>query len=116
MKEYTSPDGFARAIKDLRERVDSLERAAQAPATPVYRVNVTGTQFPSAPYRPPAPVTVTDLWAESPSAVTADTTFNLKRNGTTVGTVTISSGSTTGMATIGPISFDVYDVLTFEQA
>lgn len=115
MREYTQPDTYAGAIKELRERVDSIERAAQVPATSDHRVSITATSFPSPPYRPPAPVTVTDLWAEASTAVSADTVYALKRDGTSVGTVTISSGSTTGMASIGPLAFDVYNVATITR-
>lgn len=98
-------------LGDLRGRVDSLERWQQSTPDTTHRVSVTFTTFPSPVWRPPAPLSVTDLWAAVGSAVGADTTFSLRRNGTSIGTVTIANGDKVGMASIGPIALDVYDTV-----
>lgn len=115
MRDYTDPPAYAEAIADLARRVASLERSK--PDTPVdHRVTATFTAFPSVPYRPPAALQVTDLWADSSANVGADNTFTLSRDGTVVGTVTIASGQKHGQVVISPpISADVFNVLTVER-
>lgn len=116
MRDYTTPPSYAEVIADLSRRIASLERAK--PESPVdHRVTATFTGVPSLPYRPPAAISVTDLWADASSAVGSDTTFALKRDGTTVASVTIASGGTHGQTAIDPpITADVFNVLTVERS
>lgn len=106
------PPSLEAVLDDLRSRVDSLERWQQADPDVRHRVEAAFTSFPSPVWRPPAPVSFTDVWASAATAVGADTTFEVRRNGTTFGTVTISNGETVGFTSLAaPVTADIFDVI-----
>ena len=112
MKEYVDQPSFGGAIADLAGRVGTQERTV--PAAPItHRVTVTATSFPSPPWRPPAAVSLDEIWVDTDSAVAADTVFAVSRNGASIGTATVAAGKSRVAARLTtPVSVDVHDVVT----
>lgn len=110
------PPDLPGVIADLRQRIDSLERTQPQATTPQYRTGLTWTMPTDHPIRAPSDFRAESLWADTGTAVAATTTFQLRRNGTAVGSVTIATGDTHGHATLDPpVVGDVFDVFTVEQ-
>lgn len=107
------PPDLAQQIRDLKARVDSLERAQPQATTPVYPTGLTWTAPTDAPIRGSKDLRIESLWADTASAVAADTTWELRRNGAAVGSVTVLSGGSHGHANLDPpVVADVFDVFT----
>lgn len=112
MRDYTAQPSYADTIAEVARRVSSLERSNPLPQNE-HRVVQSFTSIPSLPWRPVAATSITDLWADASAAVAADTTFEVQRNGTAIGTVTIATGETTGRASLSPaVAVDVVDTVT----
>lgn len=112
-KVSAMPPDLAAVVRDLKARVDSLERAQPQAATPVYPTGLTWSAPTGLPIRSPRDFRVESLWADTPAAVGSDTTWELRRNGTAVGSVTIVSGDTHGHADLDPpVVGDIFDVFT----
>lgn len=112
-KVSAMPPDLASVVRDLKARVDSLERAQPQAATPVYPTGLTWSAPTALPIRSPRDFRVESLWADAPAAVGSDTTWELRRNGTAVGSVTIVSGDTHGHANLDPpVVGDIFDVFT----
>lgn len=120
MREYTTPDTYAGAITDLRERAGSVERTPAPAATPTYRVCITAAGTTqgftgaamSTPWRPWVPVTFTDLRLELLAAPASFGVTMYTANGP-LGNVS-ATASTTGFATIGPVTVDIWDQVWFQ--
>ena len=110
------PPDLPAVIADLKARVDSLERTQPQPPTPQYQTGLTFTVPTNSPIRAPRDFRAESLWADTPAAVAADTTWELRRNGTAVGSVTVTTGNSHGHATLDPVVVaDVFDVFTVVQ-
>lgn len=107
------PPDLVATIRDLKARVDSLERTQPQATTLQHQTGLTFTAPTDLPIRAPRDFRAETLWADAPTAVAADTTWELRRNGTAVGTVTIVTGDSHGHATLDPpVVGDVFDVFT----
>ena len=107
------PPDLPTVIQALRDRVDSLERTQPQATTPQHQTGLTFTAPTDLPIRAPRDFRAESLWADAPAAVADDTVWELRRNGTAVGTVTITAGDTHGHTTLDPpVVGDVFDVFT----
>ena len=112
-KVAAMPPDLAQQIRDLKARVDSLERTQPQAETPLYGTGLTWTVPTDNPIRSPRDMRIESLWADTATAVAGDTTWELRRNGTAVGTVTVLSGASHGHANLDPpVVGDVFDVFT----
>ena len=117
MNVSPQPPDLAGVIRDLKGRVDSLERAPVAVAGP-HRVVVGASgstmgfsQPQTPPWRPWTAVTFTDLWLETTQATTG-LTVEMFVNGSTMGSVTTGTSSTTAFESIA-VTVDVFDRVDF---
>lgn len=113
------PPDLAGVIRDLKGRVDSLERAPVAVAGP-HRVVVgasgstLGYVDPLAqtpPWRPFTACTFTDLWVDT-TAPTTGLVVEMFVNDASVGSVTFGTWGTTGRASM-TVTVDVFDRVDF---
>lgn len=112
-KVAAMPPSLDEVIRDLKARVDSLERTQPQAETPLYGTGLTWTVPTDNPIRSPRDMRIESLWADTATAVAGDTTWELRRNGTAVGTVTVLSGASHGHANLDPpVVGDVFDVFT----
>lgn len=105
-------------IRDLRDRVDGLERAPVDPARP-HRVVVGASgstysysQPQTPPWRPWTAVTFTDLWVDTTQACTG-LTIEFYVNGTSMASVIVGSSEQTARTSFGPVTVDVFDRVDF---
>ena len=105
-------------IRDLRDRVDGLERAPVDPVGP-HRVVVGASgstmgysQPQTPPWRPWTAVTFTDLWLETTDATTG-LIVEMFVNGTSMASVEMGTSEQTGRETFGPMTVDVFDRVDF---
>lgn len=112
-KVSAMPPDLAQQIRDLKARVDSLERTQPQATTPIYPTGLTWSVPTDAPIRGSKDLRIESLWADTASAVAGDTTWELRRNGTAVGSVTVVAGDSHGHANLDPpVVGDVFDVFT----
>lgn len=111
------PPDLAGVIRDLKGRVDSLERAPVAVAGP-HRVVVGASgstlgysQPQTPPWRPVTACTFTDLWVDT-TAATTGLVVEMFVNDASVGSVTFGTSETTGRASM-TVTVDVFDRVDF---
>lgn len=124
MKEWVDRPSFGSAIADLAGRVGTQERVDDPP--PVrYRFEVVGSaavdaatvgtgDLRSTPWMPPVDVVFDELWVVYGSANTPASSWSLERSSTTVGSLTVTAGSTFGFDRFdSPLLFTPMHRLTF---